>query len=103
MPTPPQTKAVVVAGSDALRHRAASLLENTTFIPRLPDYARTRDAPTLEDDRPAQQRKQFDVVIAPHSLFPLQEDYMRKNHVQNLWSMLSSEGGVLILIEKGIP
>jgi ribosomal protein RSM22 (predicted rRNA methylase) len=103
VPPPPPTKSVVLTGSDTLRHRAAKLLENTTFIPRLPDYVHTRDAPTLEDNRPAQQRKQFDVIIAPHTLFPLHEEYMRKNHVQNLWSMLSSEGGVLILIEKGIP
>ncbi|KAJ9607674.1 37S ribosomal protein S22 [Cladophialophora chaetospira] len=103
VPPPPATKSVVLTGSDALRHRAANLLDNTTFIPRLPDYANTRDVPTLEDDRPAQQRKQFDVIIAPHTLFPLQEEYMRKNYVQKLWSMLSPEGGVLILIEKGIP
>ncbi|KIW31478.1 uncharacterized protein PV07_03125 [Cladophialophora immunda] len=103
IPSPPPTKAVVLTGSDTLRHRAAALLENTTFIPRLPDYVHTRDAPTLEDDRPAQQRKQFDVIIAPHTLFGLQEDYMKKQYVQNLWSMLSPEGGVLILIEKGIP
>lgn len=102
-PPPPPAKSVVLTGSDTLRHRAATLLENTTFIPRLPDYVHTRDMPTLEDDRPAQQRKQFDLIIAPHSLFGLQEDWMRKQHVQNLWSMLSPEGGVLILIEKGIP
>lgn len=103
VPRPPPTKSVVLTGSDTLRHRAASLLENTTFIPRLPDYVHARDTPTLEDDRPAQQRKQFDVIIAPHSIFPLQEDYMRRQHVQNLWSMLAPDGGVLILIEKGIP
>ncbi|OAP54374.1 hypothetical protein AYL99_11475 [Fonsecaea erecta] len=103
VPPPPPTKAVVLTGSDTLRHRAAALLEDTTFVPRLPDYVHTRDVPTLEDDRPAQQRKQFDVIIAPHTLFGLQEDYMKKQHVQNLWSMLSPEGGVLILIEKGIP
>lgn len=102
-PPPPASKAVVLTGSDALRHRAAEMLENTTFVPRLPDYVHTRDIPTLEDDRPAQQRKQFDVIIAPHSLFPLKEEWQRKQHVQNLWSLLSPSGGVLILIEKGIP
>lgn len=102
-PPPPTSKSVVLTGSDALRHRAAMLLENTTFIPRLPDYIHTRDAPTLEDDRPAQPRKQFDVIIATHSLLGLNEEWMRKQHVQNLWSMLSPEGGVLILVEKGIP
>ncbi|EHY56024.1 hypothetical protein ABEF92_003586 [Exophiala dermatitidis] len=102
-PPCPASKSVVLTGSDTLRHRAAALLDNTTFVPRLPDYVHTRDAPTLDDDRPAQPRKQFDVIIASHSLFGLQEEWMRKQHVQNLWSMLSSERGVLILIEKGVP
>ncbi|KIW37772.1 uncharacterized protein PV06_09763 [Exophiala oligosperma] len=102
-PPPPESKSVVLTGSDTLRHRAAALLENTTFVPRLPNYIYTRDTPTLEDDRPAQQRKQFDVVIATHSLFGLQEDYMKKQQVENLWSMTNREGGVLILIEKGVP
>ncbi|KAK5937822.1 37S ribosomal protein S22 [Knufia obscura] len=102
-PPAPQSKAVVLTGSDALRHRAAAMLENTTFVPRLPDYVHVRDAPTFHDARPAQQRKQFDVIIASHSLFPLKEEWERRQHVQNLWSLLSDEGGVLILIEKGIP
>ncbi|KIX04872.1 uncharacterized protein Z518_05743 [Rhinocladiella mackenziei CBS 650.93] len=102
-PSPPTSKSVVLTGSNTLRRRAAALLENTTFIPRLPDYVHTRDTPTLEDDRPAPPRKQFDVIIASHSLFGLHEDWMRKQHVQNLWSMLSPQGGVLILIEKGVP
>lgn len=102
-PVPPQTKSVVLTGSHTLRHRSAELLENTTFIPRLPDYVHIRDAPTLEDDRPAVQRKQFDLIIASHSLFGLSQEFERKEHVQNLWSMLSSDGGVLIIIEKGIP
>lgn len=102
-PPAPQTKAVVLTGSDALRTRASGILENTTFVPRLPDYIHTRSGPTLDDDRPAQRKKQFDVIIASHTLFGLQEEWMRKQQVQNLWSLLSDEGGVLILIEKGIP
>ncbi len=102
-PSPPPSKAVVLTGSDSLRHRAADLLVNTTFIPRLPDYNRTRDSPTLDDDRPAQHRKQFDVVIAPYTLLPTKEDWEKKPYVQNLWSLVSSSGGILILIEKGIP
>lgn len=101
--TPPPSKAVVLAGSDTLRHRSAALLENTTFIPRLPDYVHSRDGPTIDDDRPAQARKEFDVIIAPHTLFPLKEEWQRKQQVQNLWSLLSPNGGVLIFIEKGVP
>ncbi|KAJ9658177.1 37S ribosomal protein S22 [Neophaeococcomyces mojaviensis] len=102
-PQPPVSKSVVLTGSDTLRHRAAAMLENTTFVPRLPDYIHTRGIPTLEDERPAQQRKQFDVIIASHSLFGLKEEWERKQHVQNLWSLLSDQGGVLIFVEKGIP
>jgi ribosomal protein RSM22 (predicted rRNA methylase) len=102
-PPPPLGKSTVLTGADNLRHRAAALLDNTTFLPRLPDYVHVRDSATLSDDRPATQRKQFDVVIAPHTLWALGEDWQRKQQVQNLWSMLNPEGGVLILIEKGVP
>ena len=102
-PPAPLGKAIVLTGSDALRHRSAALLENTTFIPRLPDYIHIRDTATLEDDRPAPTRKEFNVIIASHTLWPLKEEWERKQQVQNLWSLLDSDGGVLILIEKGVP
>jgi ribosomal protein RSM22 (predicted rRNA methylase) len=102
-PPAPVGKALVLTGSDTLRHRSAALLENTTFIPRLPDYVHIRDTATLEDDRPAPLRKEFDIIIASHTLWPFKEEWERKQHIQNLWSLLSSDGGVLILIEKGVP
>lgn len=99
----PLGRATVLTGSAALRHRASSFLENTTFLPRLPDYVHVRDHPTLSDDRPAPQRKQYDIILAPHSLWLLKEEWQRKQTVQNLWSLLSSDGGILILLEKGQP
>ena len=99
---PPYGKSTVVTGSSALRYRASRLLDDTTFIPRLPDYDPSRDHPSLENDNP-QPRKQYDVIIAPYTLWTLKEDYMRKNQVQNYWSLLDPKGGVLVLIEKGIP
>lgn len=99
----PLGKATVVTGSSTLRHRASRILENTTFLPRLPDYVHVRHEPTLDDNAPPPQRKQFDVILAPHTLWPLKEDWMRKEHVQNLWSLLNPNGGVLILLEKGLP
>lgn len=92
--SPPLGDAAVVTGSDVLRHRAAKLLENTTFIPRLPDYVHTA----------AQKTKgKFDIVIAPHTLWGgFRFDRERKTHVQNLWSLLDAEGGVLCLLEKGV-
>lgn len=91
--SPPLGNATVLTGSDALRQRSSALLENTTFIPRLPDYFHTETA---------KQSGKFDLVIAPHSLFPIREDWARKNHADNLWSLVSAEGGLLIMLEKGI-
>lgn len=98
----PCGKSTVVTGSSALRNRASHLLEATTFIPRLPDYDPSRDHPSLEINNP-QPRKQYDIILAPHTLWTLKEDYMRKSQVQNFWSLLDPKGGVLVLIEKGVP
>ena len=98
----PHGKSTVVTGSAALRNRASHLLDDTTFIPRLPDYDPSRDHPSLDPTNP-QPRKQYDVILAPHTLWTLKEDYMRKNQVQNFWSLLDPDGGVLILMEKGVP
>ncbi|KAI9716149.1 MAG: hypothetical protein M1812_005577 [Candelaria pacifica] len=102
IPNAPLGKATVVTGSSSLRERASRFLENTTFLPRLPDYIHASNPETLIDGSPP-QRKQYDIVIAPHTLWPLREDYVRKQQVQNLWSLLKPDGGVLILIEKGLP
>ena len=99
---PPYGKSTVVTGSSTLRNRASHLLDDTTFIPRLPDYDPSRDHPSLENSNP-QPRKQYDVILAPHTLWTLKQDYMRKNQIQNFWSLLDPKGGVLVLIEKGVP
>ena len=99
-PPAPQGDATVLTGSKALEKRSARLLDNTTFIPRLPDpdinYAKPEDAAL------AQSRKKFDVILAPHTLWHLNEEYLRRQVIQSLWSLLN-EGGVLILLEKGVP
>ena len=97
----PLGRSTVVTGSDTLRLRASAILDNTSFLPRLPDYVHVREKPTLDDTRAAPKRKQYDVIIAPHSLLGFEEDYQRKEHVENLWSLLNPNGGVLILLEKG--
>ncbi|EAL87326.1 hypothetical protein KXW98_002197 [Aspergillus fumigatus] len=97
----PLGRSTVVTASEALRNRASVMLDNTTFLPRLPDYIHVREKPTLDDERPPPPRKQYDVIIAPHTLLGLEEEYMRKEHVENLWTLLNPHGGVLILLEKG--
>jgi ribosomal protein RSM22 (predicted rRNA methylase) len=97
----PVGRSTVVTASEALRNRASVMLDNTTFLPRLPDYVHIREKPTLDDERPPPPRKQYDVIIAPHTLLGLEEEYMRKEHVDNLWTLLNPNGGVLILLEKG--
>lgn len=99
----PSGKATVVTGSNELRHRVSKLLDNTTFLPRLPDYNPSRDHPTLGSPNTAQPRKQYDIIVAPHTLWGLREDYMRKNQVENFWSLLNPNGGILVIIEKGVP
>ncbi|KAI4279822.1 MAG: hypothetical protein L6R38_004939 [Xanthoria sp. 2 TBL-2021] len=98
----PFGKSTVVTGSSSLRQRSSALLDNTTFLPRLPDYNPSIDHPSL-DQRKGSQRKQYDVILAPYTLWTLQQDHMRKAQVQNLWSLLKPDGGVLIVIEKGVP
>ena len=90
---PPIGHATVLTGSDILRKRASRMLENTTFVPRLPDYLHAEEA---------KKKGRFNIIIAPHTLWPLREDYLRRTHLQNLWSMLSQDGGVLLLLEKGV-
>lgn len=101
----PSGKRTVIVGSNQLRHRISRFLENTQFLPRLPHY--THSVETMEKQLDAsevpQKRKVYDVIIATHLLMPLEKDYRRKDILDNLWSLLSPEGGVLIMLEKGHP
>lgn len=100
--TTPLGKSTVIVGSSTLRYRISQLLENTTFLPRLPDYNPNIDHAALQSTNP-QPRKQYDIIIAPHTLWTLKEDYMRKSQVHNFWSLLNPNGGVLLIVEKGVP
>lgn len=97
----PFGKSTVLTGSDSLQLRSSIMLDNTTFLPRLPDYVHVRDKPTLDDETEPPKRKQYDIIVASHNLLGITEDYLRKEHVENLWSLLNPDGGVLILYEKG--
>lgn len=99
----PFGKTSVLTGSAALRHRISRFLDDTTFLPRLPEYMPGPSTTPHLDRNVNQPRKSYDIIIAPHTLFPLKEDFRRKNMVQNLWSLLDPNGGVLIIIEKGLP
>ncbi|KAG9228555.1 mitochondrial small ribosomal subunit Rsm22-domain-containing protein [Amylocarpus encephaloides] len=99
----PVGKTTVLTGPDTLRHRSSRFLPDTSFIPRLPDYVNSSLAQQHLGGDLHQPRNQYDIIIAPHSLWHLKEDYKRKNVVQNLWSLLDPKGGVLILLEKGLP
>jgi ribosomal protein RSM22 (predicted rRNA methylase) len=92
----PVGKATVLTGNEALRIRSSKLLDNTSFLPRLPDYMHATDGT-------AREKGKYDIIVAPHTLWSLKEDHIRKQHVKNLWSLLSTDGGVLILLEKGVP
>ncbi|KAL2268864.1 hypothetical protein VTJ83DRAFT_3710 [Remersonia thermophila] len=101
----PPSKRTVVVGNENLRQRVSRFLHNTTFLPRLPDYIHSLEGAErkLDAGGEPQQRKVFDVIIASHVLMPLDKEYKRRELLDNLWSMLSPEGGVLIVVEKGHP
>ena len=101
---PPGKKTTIVP-SEHLRQRVSRFLHNTTFLPRLPDYLHSAEGAerTLDSDGQPAQRKVFDVIIASHQLMPLEKAYKRKEFIDNLWTMLNPEGGVLIVLEKGHP
>jgi ribosomal protein RSM22 (predicted rRNA methylase) len=100
----PPGKKTAVIGSEQLRQRVSRFLHNTTFLPRLPDYLHSGDHPDrLEGGEASLPRKQFDVIIASHMMLPIKEGFRRKAMLDNLWEMLSPDGGVLIIMEKGHP
>ncbi|KAJ4311611.1 37S ribosomal protein S22 [Fusarium piperis] len=101
----PPGKRTVVVGSDRLRHRAKTFLHNTTFLPRLPDYEHSgemRGQHLDAGDKP-QARKSYDVIIASHLFLKEQQDHYRQAILNNLWSLLNKDGGVLIVLEKAHP
>ncbi|KAM0271940.1 hypothetical protein ACHAQH_008878 [Verticillium albo-atrum] len=101
----PPGKKTVIVGSDTLRHRVSSFLDDTTFLPRLPDYVHSHDNVHKHIDAPQvpQPRKMYDVIVASYVLLGVKEGHRRTAVLNQLWSLLSPEGGVLIFIEKAHP
>lgn len=96
-PPVPFGRSTVVTGSDPLRQRISKILENTTFIPRIPDQV------DPHEHVGPQPRKMYDIILAPHTLWPIKEEYQRKGVVETLWSLLNPNGGILVIMEKGVP
>ncbi|EPE08386.1 37s ribosomal protein rsm22 [Ophiostoma piceae UAMH 11346] len=101
-------KAVVV-GNEELSFRASQFLNNTSFLPRLPDLlhsaenvGRHLDAPETPHPTMA-KRKTYDVIIATHQIMGVDRPHQRRQIVDNLWANLNPNGGVLIVVEKGHP
>ncbi|KAK1700877.1 mitochondrial small ribosomal subunit Rsm22-domain-containing protein [Colletotrichum godetiae] len=101
----PPGKQSVVVGSEKLRTRVTRFLQNTTFLPRLPDYHHSVETAHLDLDanENPQPRKMFDIIIASHLMLPVKEGHRRKAILNNIWSLLNPQGGVLIVLEKGQP
>ncbi|KAK2015839.1 Rsm22-domain-containing protein [Colletotrichum eremochloae] len=101
----PPGKQTAIVGAEQLRRRVSKFLHNTTFLPRLPDYAHSVDNAHLQLDanEVPQPRKMYDVIIASHLLLPVKEGHRRKAILNNIWSLLNPNGGVLIVLEKGQP
>lgn len=104
-------RATVVSAPDSLRHRVSRfLLEDTIFLPRLPDrnpdnlfHAPGQPPTSPFTPNPKQPRRVFDLIVATNNLLPLRESHLRKKRLRELWSHLNPAGGVLLFIEKGTP
>ncbi|KAF4979967.1 hypothetical protein FZEAL_3921 [Fusarium zealandicum] len=98
-------KRTAVIGSDRLRHRVKNFLHNTTILPRLPDYEHSGEmrGQHLDAGDTPQPRKSYDVIIASHLFLKEQQDHYRQAILNNLWSLLKKDGGVLIVLEKAHP
>ncbi|CEJ90780.1 hypothetical protein VHEMI06540 [[Torrubiella] hemipterigena] len=101
----PPGKQTVITGPDRLRHRMKGFFDNTTFLPRLPDYEHSRPmrASRLDGTNNPQQRKTYDLVIASHLFLQETEAHHRQAVLNNLWSIVKPEGGVLVVLEKAHP
>ncbi|GAB0137848.1 hypothetical protein EsDP_00006101 [Epichloe bromicola] len=101
----PTGKKTVIAASDRLRHRLKNFLHDTTFLPRLPDYEHSgkMQGEHLDAGSKPQTRKSFDLIIASHLFLKEKQDHYRQAVLNNLWSLLNKDGGVLIVIEKAHP
>ncbi|KAK5991214.1 putative S-adenosyl-L-methionine-dependent RNA methyltransferase Rsm22-2 [Cladobotryum mycophilum] len=102
--SPPGRK-TVVAGSDRLRQRLKTFLYDTTFLPRLPDYEHSGEmqGEHLEAGNTPQPRKSYDLIIASHLFLKEEQPHHRQAVLNNLWSLLNKDGGVLLVIEKAHP
>ncbi|KAG6020180.1 hypothetical protein E4U41_002931, partial [Claviceps citrina] len=101
----PSGKRTVIAASDRLRHRLKTFLHDTTFLPRLPDYEHSGEmqGEHLEAGSKPQARKSFDLIMASHLFLKEKQEHYRQAVLNNLWSLLSKDGGVLIVMEKAHP
>ncbi|KAI6250835.1 hypothetical protein HI914_01048 [Erysiphe necator] len=99
----PYGKSTVVTGSDSLRYRVSKLLDNTTFLPRLPDYVHATNNDQNIDKAALKGRKMYNIVIAPYTLQAEKENFKRKDMIKNLWTLVNPKGGILIVLEKGLP
>ncbi|KAJ2892456.1 uncharacterized protein MKZ38_009846 [Zalerion maritima] len=107
----PHGRKTVIVGNDSLRHRISRFLHNTSFLPRMPDYVHSKNLAdkVMDAPSPAQGRKVFDLIIAGHMFMPYspavnkKDPYRRDFILENLWSLLDPNGGVLVVFEKGHP
>ncbi|KJZ72549.1 hypothetical protein HIM_08073 [Hirsutella minnesotensis 3608] len=102
---PPQWRKAAIVASERLRNRVKSFCQNTTFLPRIPDYEHSgaTQGEHLDAGSTPQPRKQFDIVIASHLFLKEEAGHRRQAVLNNLWSTLNKDSGILIVIEKAHP
>ena len=100
----PLCKKTTIIASERLRYRVKEFLPNTTILPRLPDYQHSGEMRGQRlDGGGSQPRKKYDVVIASHLFLREEAGYKRSDLLEQLWTLVKEDGGILVLIEKAHP
>ena len=107
----PHGRKTVVVGSDTLRYRISRFLNNTTFLPRIPDYVHSHNISnhSIDSKAPGHGKKSYDLIIASNVFMRYspavnsKDSHRRGFILDNLWSLLNSSSGILLVIEKGHP
>ncbi|RCI12558.1 hypothetical protein L249_0835 [Ophiocordyceps polyrhachis-furcata BCC 54312] len=102
---PPPSKKAAIVGSSRLRERVVTFLPDATLLTRLPDYLHSGQTKGehLEAGDQQQQQKQYDIVVASHLFLKEDAGHRRQTLLNKLWTLVSSNGGILVILEKGHP
>ncbi|KAG0125187.1 hypothetical protein HOY82DRAFT_163805 [Tuber indicum] len=84
---------------------SSRLLDDTLFIPQVPDiyFEMLHHTPGAPMENRAQQRKLYYLIIATHGILLKEKWFFHHQAIEQLWSNLNPDSGVLLITEIGTP